>query len=199
MTRSRQTADWGSRAGLAKVIPSSVAVGSGTGSADSLGTVTFSGASSVSLNNCFSSTYKNYRVVLDITSISAVDSILGFRLRVSGSDDTSANYVSISQFLNQTGGSGSFSTTSGTLGYLANMDAGNTYHAYGAVFDMLNPISAIPTIIIRQGMGVQQDGTTFQATIGNIFHNVSTAYDSLTILTSSTTTLTGTISVYGYN
>jgi hypothetical protein len=33
MTRSRQTADWGSRAGLAKIVPSSVAVGSGTGSA----------------------------------------------------------------------------------------------------------------------------------------------------------------------
>ena len=66
MTRSRQTADWGSRAGLAKIVPSSVAVGSGTGSANSLGTVTFSGASSVSLNGCFSSTYDNYRLMLNI-------------------------------------------------------------------------------------------------------------------------------------
>ncbi len=165
-----------------------------------INTTSFSAVASQSLTaDIFTSTYRNYRVVLDITAISAVDSILGFRLRAAGTDDTGANYVSISQFINQTGGVGSFATTSGTLGYLANMDAGNTGHNYGAVFDILNPKSAVPTIVIRQGMGVQQDGTTYQATIGNVFHNVSTAYDSLTILTSSTTTLTGQIQIFGYN
>ena len=64
MTRSRQTADWGSRAGLAKIVPTSVAVGSGTGSADSLGNVTFSGASSGSLNGCFTSTYDKYKILI---------------------------------------------------------------------------------------------------------------------------------------
>jgi hypothetical protein len=48
-------------------------------------------------------------------------------------------------------------------------------------------------------MGVQQDGTTYQATIGNVLHNVSTSYDSLTLLSSGGTNLTGQIQVYGYN
>ena len=90
MTRSRQTADWGSRAGLAKIVPSSVAVGSGTGSADSLGTVTFSGCSSVSLNGVFSSTYENYKLLIRINSANSTPALY-CRLRVSGTD-TSTNY-----------------------------------------------------------------------------------------------------------
>jgi hypothetical protein len=165
-----------------------------------INTTTFSGVASQSLTaDIFTSTYRNYRMVLDITAISAVDSILGFRMRAGGADDTGANYVSISQFINQTGGAGSFATTGGTLAYLTNLDGGNTGHNYGAVCDILNPKGAVQTLIIRQGMGVQQDGATYQATIGNVFHNVQTAYDSITLLTSSTTTLTGQIQIFGYN
>jgi hypothetical protein len=91
MTRSRQTADWGSRAGLAKIVPSSVAVGSGTGSASALGTVTFSAVSSVSLNDVFSSTYNHYRIVSDIQT-SVANPELDFRYRVSGSDNSTSNY-----------------------------------------------------------------------------------------------------------
>jgi len=90
MTRSRQTADWGSRAGLAKIVPSSVAVGSGTGSADSLGTVTFSGASSVSLNGIFTSTYENYKIKVILTT--SGNATVSARYRASNSDITSANY-----------------------------------------------------------------------------------------------------------
>ena len=49
--------------GMKLVVPSSVAVGSGSGSVATQGTVTFSGASSVSINGCFSSTYDNYRIL----------------------------------------------------------------------------------------------------------------------------------------
>ena len=90
MTRSRQTADWGSRAGLAKIVPSSVAVGSGTGSADALGTVTFSGVSSVSLNDVFSSTYENYQIVA--TLVGTTVEAFNMRMRVSGADNTTSNY-----------------------------------------------------------------------------------------------------------
>jgi len=92
MTRSRQTADWGSRAGLAKIVPSSVAVGSGTGSASTTGTVTFSGCSSVSLNDVFSATYDDYKIVINVESAGAPE--LGIRMRVSGSDNSSSIYYS---------------------------------------------------------------------------------------------------------
>jgi len=42
------------------IVPTSVSVGSGTGSVSAVGTVTFSGASSVTINGVFSSTFDNY-------------------------------------------------------------------------------------------------------------------------------------------
>jgi len=185
----------------------SVKTASGSSLTNSLGsglvllnTTTFSATATTTLPaNIFSPRYRNYRIILDITAIAAVDGVLGFRLRTGVTDAQGNDYVSISQFLNQTGSSGSFSTTSGSIGYLANLDGGNLGHNYGAVMDLLNPNGSVPTIIIRQGMGVQQDGTTYQATIGNVLHNVSTSYDSLTLLSSGGTNLTGQIQVYGYN
>jgi hypothetical protein len=62
-TKSETDGLVGVSSGLKLLTPTSVAVGSGTGSANAAGYVTFSGASSVSLNNVFSSTYDNYLIV----------------------------------------------------------------------------------------------------------------------------------------
>jgi hypothetical protein len=90
MTRSRQTADWGSRAGLAKIVPSSVAVGSGTGSASTTGTVTFTAVSSVSLNDVLSTTYDNYQIRVNFTS--STSNNLTLRFRTSGADGSTGEY-----------------------------------------------------------------------------------------------------------
>jgi hypothetical protein len=165
-----------------------------------INTTSFTTTATINLTaNIFSSTYRNYRVVLDITAIAAVDGILGFRMRAAGSDDSGSNYVSLSQVINQSGTSAAFATTSGTIGYLVNLDGGNLGHNYGAVMDFLNPHGSVPTLIIRQGFGVKQDGTTYEASIGNVLHNVSTSYDSLTLLSSGGTNLTGQIQIFGYN
>ena len=79
------------QSGLIKIIPSSVAVGSGTGSASASGTVTFSGASSVSLNGVFTSTYKNYRIAFTAKNASAAD--LSFFLRAAGTNLTGSSYL----------------------------------------------------------------------------------------------------------
>lgn len=76
--------------GLVQVVPTSVAVGSGSGSANSNGFVTFSAASSVSLNDVFSSTYDFYKVIVKATH--SADGELRMRLRVSGADNSTSNY-----------------------------------------------------------------------------------------------------------
>ena len=76
--------------GLKKIIPSSVAVGSGTGSADSTGKVTFSGVSSLTLNDVFTSTYDDYVIKFRITSISA-DNQLSYYFRSAAAADLSSN------------------------------------------------------------------------------------------------------------
>jgi hypothetical protein len=51
----------------------------------------FTAVSSVSINNCFSSTYDNYKVLLDTTAFSSSCNV-NFKFRTSGSDLTNTYY-----------------------------------------------------------------------------------------------------------
>jgi hypothetical protein len=61
------------------------------GTVSASGAVSFTGVSSVSLNNCFSSTYNNYLIVPDNITQSTSSYML-FRLRTSGTDNTDNSY-----------------------------------------------------------------------------------------------------------
>jgi hypothetical protein len=52
----------------------------------------FTNSTSIQLNNCFSSTYRNYRVMLSVTGISANSSNIYFRYSTGGSPNSSAIY-----------------------------------------------------------------------------------------------------------
>lgn len=183
MTRSRQTADWGSRAGLAKVIPSSVAVGSGTGSASSLGTVTFSGASSVSLNGIFTSTYDNYRIVLKATDTGT--NSVSFRVRASGTDLSTTTYGRSQYGFTFAGAIDSDSQASSTSITIARAN-GSIFAADATVF---SPFLSENTRLVSQFV----DSTRGDSAWGYV--NNSTSYDGFTI---TGTSMTGTVSVYGY-
>jgi len=195
MTRSRQTADWGSRAGLAKIVPSSVAVGSGTGSASTLGTVTFSGASSVSLNSCFSSVYDNYKIIITLTASSG-NPTLTLRVRIGSTDKTAADYY-FGGFNNSIGGAslGQYrgnAATAFTVGDISSAQAAR----YFTIMDMANPFNATATKATYQGhYGNASDFWAYG--VGGMIAD-STSYDGFTLI-SSTGTFTGTISVLGYN
>jgi hypothetical protein len=189
MTRSRQTADWGSRAGLAKIVPSSVAVGAGTGSSDASGTVTFSGASSVSLNGCFTSSYTNYKIQFIWTAPTTTASIT-MRLRASGSD-TSANYknqnilaanTTIQTRQNDTGTDDWYlgiDVNSGTVGE----------------FTIFRPQTATKTSFM--GLGFSPYPATQYMMITGGEQTDSTQFDGFTVFAG--TGMAGTVSVYGYN
>lgn len=189
MTRSRQTADWGSRAGLAKIIPSSVAVGSGTGSADTTGKVTFSGASSVSLNGCFTSTYANYKVIVNVKT-STTASVFG-RMRASGSD-VSANYRNQRLW--------SYSTTTGSSSSTTDTGINGNFNVQPATeFGDFNMEITSPNI--AETTRILSIWTCNNAQETNIINSAlanTTQYDGISIITSSGT-ITGTVTVYGYN
>lgn len=188
MTRSRQTADWGSRAGLAKIVPSSVAVGSGTGSADSLGTVTFSGASSVSINGCFSANYDSYQIVTQTTG-STTTTPLNLRMRASGSDLTTGLYKYAAVYMIN-----SSSTVNGDAGTAAtSMVVSNVFNTNreGSFINLTNPFNAQTTVMTISGNGAEY------LLLKNGYVNNTTSYDGVTIYP-STGTITGTIRVYGF-
>jgi hypothetical protein len=188
MTRSRQTADWGSRAGLAKIVPSSVAVGSGTGSASALGTVTYTGVSSVSLNDVFNSTYTNYRIVGEFSS--STDQEVFLRLRASGSDlSTSVYRVGLLQL--GVGIASALSATANTSYNSLYLSNNGSAQAAGFVADIVAPNKTQAKFFSSQGTG--RLGYWSVAQIQD-----ASAYTGFTILCTGGTTMTGTISVYGY-
>lgn len=171
-------------AGLVQVVPTSVAVGSGSGSVDGNGTVTFSGASSISLNNCFSSIFNNY--VLIVSSSLSASAETRMRLRTSGTDATGTNYDFYSNaftttFNNQSSGSGQ------TSAYINGSSSKMIFQ-----FHIYDPFNATDTVFNAYG-----NVSTTNTIASSGYHGLSTSYDGITIYRSSGT-MTGSIQVYGY-
>jgi hypothetical protein len=121
--------------GMKLIVPSSVAVGSGSGSIATQGTVTFSGASSISLNGCFSSTYDNYQIVISIDANSAIsDNYL--RMRASGTDNSESQYRYGGNLRNWAGTLDWTNSTGGTL--FPAMSIRTTYAYFSAQFNFFN-------------------------------------------------------------
>jgi len=173
-------------AGLRMVVPTSVAVGSGSGSVDANGAVTFSGASSVSLNGCFSSTYQNYKIVLNI-SASGTSNDLQMRFRVSGTDATT-NYNRYGIAVNSAGSTVNYGSGTGQAFFYVNQTSNIDT---GAEFNLYSPFEAIATRIVATSSG----GTSPVFMGGR--HTTASSYDGFTLYP-DTSTVTGTVRVYGY-
>ena len=152
-----------------------------------INTTSFSGVSTQSVNDVFSATYTNYRIVLTGTGSDNQT----FRLRVSGTDNTTSNYQYQKLVVNSTTVSGA-RTTAGTSFEINGMSDGQALN----VIELSNPGAALTTGFHFIG-GYNLNATIFLYHIHG-YHNVATAYDGFTILPGSGT-ITGSVSVYGYN
>lgn len=174
------------------VVPTSVAVGSGTGSVDAIGNVTFSSASSISLNGCFTSTYDYYKVMVYLTSTSGSNH-LRFRIRASGTDLTTSTYRTVAFYTNSASNSfagldQSSGATSGILSY-------SGVQGNAVEFDIFNPKLADYTHL--RSTSSFADGTNmFFISSGTVVNN-TTSYDGFTLYPGAAN-ITGTVRVYGY-
>jgi hypothetical protein len=156
-----------------------------------LNTTSFSAVASQSLNNVFSATYENYRLVLRCTS--STNQAVNFRLRASGSDNSTTNYDYQDISADNTSLSGSRSTSQ-TSGLFAMAGAGSSStHWNITTIDITNPFEALKTSSIAHG---NYAAGPLLRIITNI-HNVATSFDGITFFVGGT--ITGSISVYGYN
>jgi hypothetical protein len=173
--------------GLRMVVPTSVSVGSGSGSVDANGNVTFSGASSVSINSCFTSTYDNYKIVAYIKG--SADAAGKFRFRTSGSDNTTSNYwwggyyqgYGATTTINPETGGGAVNTA--TISGVSSL-------AGGFAADVFSPLLTDYTLVCAPSADSynRQYSIQFRAT---------TSFDGFTFYPGSGT-VTGSIRVYGY-
>lgn len=179
--------------GLTQIVPSSVSVGSGSGSVSSNGTVTFSGASSVSVNECFSSTYTNYRILLDNLNVSSSNQTLSFRVRTNTTDDSGSNYN------RQNAGFNSTTVTAGRTINQTSWDIGSVGSGSGETsaftIDIFNPQTAKYTSIISHNMNLSSGTGTIMVFFGG-YVATGSQYNGFTIFVG--TTISGTLTVYGY-
>ena len=112
------------------------------------------------------------------------------RLRASGTDATGGNYDLYVGHLSS--GYVGAATTSGTSWML--LPSFGTSRV-GANISLFSPAIATPTAVIND-FGPRNDNYR-HASSGR--HTLSTAYDSLTFASTSASTFTGNISVYGFN
>ena len=180
---------WIGVGGLVNIVPTSVAVGSGSATTSVLGQVTFTGASSVSLNGVFTSSYQNYRLVFNASCSSATS--VSCRFRISGTDTTVAEYYHQLLVASGTTVSGTRTNTATSILFMNNI---NTVHD-----------SASAEIYSPQATKFTQMHIPSTTTVSSIYYqttaasyNLTTSFDGITLF-SGAGTMTGTVTVYGYN
>jgi len=176
--------------GMKLIVPTSA----DNGTVGATGAVTFSGASSVSVNDVFSATYDNYAILLNIDDCSAAAVSTFLRLRISGTDNSSNNYywclafVPFSGTATVTGVNGNGLTNKFNIGY-TNSGSGGSSYVY-----LSNPFRNFKTrYFAPMGGNAAADATLTRS--GET--SVTTSYTGFTILPDSGT-FTGTVRVYGY-
>jgi hypothetical protein len=152
----------------------------------------FTAVSSVTVDNVFTSTYKNYRILIRYETGGSGNE-LRFRLRVGGvSAATNYNYQQII-FDNTTSFCGR--ATSQTTAVFSGQTNGTFLSC--ATMDIFNPAEATPTQFINNNAPNQGAYTTPQAGQNSGNHSTATAYDGIEFLTTASTT-SGTYTIYGY-
>lgn len=148
---------------------------------------TFSAASAVNIDSCFSADYSNYEIIMsEVTASNASETRL--RLRSGGVDNTSTIYDYI-QWGNES----------------SPRRSGFTYFVVGNCEGRLEPRNTLrlnqpfgtgnATSIINIYVALQTTGIVVRSCMGNT--NVTTSFDGVSIYP-SVGTITGTIRVYGY-
>jgi hypothetical protein len=172
-------------AGMDLITPTSVA---GSGVTLSGGQVSFSAATAVSVNGCFTATYDNYFIEMSVDTIATAGDYITWRMRAAGSDISTSTY----NFQTITGSgatAGAGRSTGGTSGRLMYATLNESAQAR---IDCFNPARAYPT----QLLAISNESTSTPAIqqIWNVNTN-STAYDGFSFLCARA--ITGTVRIYG--
>lgn len=193
----RDTAGWyvdGRAGGLIPISPSSVVVTTGTATANSMGQVSFSGASSVSLNNVFSDKYRNYRIVLTHENANQTGGMF-MKYRTAGTDNSAANgYLQTGLIARQNSTQSYFNFTS-TVHVLYDWVA--TAQWSHAILDIFRPFATAKTEMSGKALGYSSSSMS-SYTYDGIFDSGTPSFDGFS-LHPSTGLVDGTVQVFGYN
>lgn len=173
-------------AGLNLMMPTTATNGTIVGG----GRVTFSAATTVSINGVFNSTFVDYYLVVDITARSTASNAT-IRMRSGVTDATGNDYTTQRVY-----GTGATTTSNTATATMAEIEAGVPTGASAVHLNLHRPQLAVPTIMVLDY--TNHSGTALYRGTAGVLHNVGVSYDGITFSATSGT-ITGTAYVYGVN
>jgi hypothetical protein len=159
-----------------------------------INTTTFTTSAGVNVNNVFTSTYDNYRIVYQLTS--SVDANIQLRFRVGGVDASGANYVAQSSLLATGAWTNLQSTGNGTEFLISVTDPAATPESHGDL-TIGEPHNSVDSIVYGLSFGAKTGVTGGGAIAQGGKLDNGTSYDGFTLFP-NTGTITGIVRVYGY-
>lgn len=154
---------------------------------------TFTTSTGVNVNNCFTSTYDSYRLMVDITAMStALD--INMRLRVSGADNSTANYAR--QVVYGTSSTAAASLGTGNTNWFVTQSGTSNAEFAKALFDVFAPNLSRKTVVSGQVVYIDNGGAQYVMPTF-LYFNATTVFDGFSLLP-STGNISGTVRVYGY-
>ena len=180
--------------GRTGVIPASVA---GTGvTAGTFGRVNFAATTAISVNGCFTATYDNYDISINVQS-STAPTALTFKFRAAGVDTTGTDYTT-EYLVTQTSTTVAATNLVSATGFTLNI-AANTTVRHLVNIQVADPAAARASMLTATtndwgGTAATPPFTSLLA----MGHALSTAYDGFT-LGATGGNITGTLRVYGWN
>jgi len=150
---------------------------------------TFSAVSSFSLpTSTFTTTYRNYRLVVNIDTVASSPSGIFMRFRASGTDNTDASWYGQRFNVPYSGATSlQYSTSGGT-----SLQISDSYDKSLTIFDIGNPmVTSRKTVNYTQGQG-----ELVQTGIGGGYFLTTSNFDSVSLFMTAGT-MTGRYTVYG--
>jgi hypothetical protein len=152
-------------------------------------------STAVNFAGCFTSEYRDYRIVVDSVAFNAAGDMY-YQLLTGTTPETGANYFWALNGYKSTGVANNSGAGTQTLGYLGVSNIGaNNLIVGAATWDIYGPQLAQRTILTGHGAGVSTD---YVGLSGMNAHNLTTGYTGIRFLTSAATTFTGNVTIYGY-
>jgi hypothetical protein len=182
--------------GLVPIVPPTVNVSGGSATANTLGQITFTTATSISLNDVFSTSYSTYKIVVGVTNASATG-LLNLRFRSAGTDNTAAQHQTGFAATNiNTGAVTAFNALNSQAWIINSLNISFGNQAFSDLTVHNASKSGLKKTASMSGIG--NNGANYSGLAGGLICDTTTAFDGFTIYPASGN-MNGTVQVFGYN
>lgn len=180
--------------GLVPLVPTSVTVTGGTATTTANGKVTYTSATSISLNGVFSSASQKYLIAFECSANNTFE--VRMRMRNAGTDRTGTNYHVAAWSVRDNATNAMVSSSSLVGSPIVATVAGGYFQT--ATVQVFNPFES-DRETNWHFTSTSVTGSIWETRIGAGRYSVSQSNDSFTLIPSSTGTFSGTVQAFRYN